>query len=363
MNKHVNNDELEEVVSYKCKNCGSDLTFDANSAKLVCGSCKSDFFVGEFLTFENTDFEKIKEKTTTTSFNDSEVVEFNCDNCGAVLITDAHTASTTCNFCASSMVISSRLSGEVAPASILPFKITAEQAQAAFKKWCRNGIVTPNDFLTEKRIRNIEGLYVPFWLYDLNSQAEGEALCTRTRHYTTSKYNVTETKHYMSYRRVVSDYSKIPVDASIKMDDQVMDLLEPFDYKDLQDFNAAFLSGFSAEKYNLDSKQLFNRVKNRSDEFIKEYLRSTIYGYTTVNLIRVRTAVKQRNAVYTLLPVYTVNYKYKNKEYNFAMNGQTGKIVGKPPVCISKVIKLASLTFLGVFTVGQIIYWISRLFI
>ncbi len=363
MNNEVNKEDLEEVVTYKCKNCGSDLNFDATTAKLVCDSCKSDFYVGEFVTFENTAFEKIKEKTTTSSFKDNEVQEFNCNNCGAVLISDAHTASTSCNFCGSPMVISSRLSGEVAPASVLPFKITAEEAQKAFKKWCKNGLVTPNDFLTEKRIKNIEGLYVPFWLYDLNSQAEGEALCTRIRHYSTSKYNVTETRHYMAYRRVTADYQKIPVDASIKMDDNVMDLLEPFDYKDLQDFNAAYLSGFSAEKFNLDDKQLFDRVKNRSDEFIREYLRSTIYGYSTVNLVRMKSTVKQRDAVYTLLPVYTVNYKYKNKEYNFAMNGQTGKIVGKPPVCISKVIKFAAIAFFSVLVVSQLIYWIVGAFI
>ncbi len=359
----MNNQDLEEIVTYKCKNCGSDLNFDANSGKLVCGSCKGDFFVSEYETFENVDFEKIKVKTTTSTFNSDEVKEYNCDNCGAVLLTDAHTASTNCNFCGSSMVIAERLSGSVAPAQVIPFKITNEEAQKAFKKWCRNGKVTPNDFFTEDRIRNIEGLYVPFWLYDLNSQAEGEALCTRIRSYTTKGYHVTETRHYMAYRRVAADYLKIPVDASIKMDDSTMDLLEPFDYKDLTKFNAAYLSGFSTEKYNYTDKELFDRVKNRSDQFIRDYLRSTIYGYSTTNLIRVKSDVKQRNAVYTLFPVYVVNYKYKNKDYTFAMNGQTGKIIGTPPICKSKVIKyflIVSLISIGIF---EAIYWLWRLFI
>ncbi|MFI3329828.1 MAG: TFIIB-type zinc ribbon-containing protein [bacterium] len=358
MNNQETNQDFEEVVSYKCKNCGSDLNYDATSGKLICGSCKGEFYVSEFQTFENADFEKIKEKTTISSFNESEVQEFNCDNCGAVLITDAHTASTNCNFCGSPMVISSRLSGKVAPASVLPFKFTNQDAQAAFKKWCRNGLVTPNDFLTEKRIRNIEGLYVPFWLYNLNSQAEGEALCTRVRRYRTSKHNVIETRHYISYRRVTADFEKIPVDASIKMDDNVMDLLEPFNYNELETFNAAYLSGFSTEKYNYTDKDLFSRVENRSDAFIKEYLSDTIRGYDTVNIVRLKTDTKQRDAVYTLLPVYTVSYKYKGKEYNFAMNGQTGKIVGKPPVCISKVVKFALIAFFGVLAISELIYLI-----
>lgn len=358
-----NNPDVEEIITYKCKNCGSDLNFDATSGKLVCGSCKGNFFVSEYETFENIEFEKIQEKTTTSTFNEGEVKEYNCDNCGAVLITDAHTSSTNCNFCGSSMVISDRLKGNVAPASVIPFKISNEQAQEAFRKWCRNGRVTPNDFFTEKRVRDIEGLYVPFWLYDINSQAEAEALCTRVRHYSTSKHNVIETRHYVAYRRVTADYYKIPVDASIKMDDNTMDLLEPFNYKELTKFNAAYLSGFSSEKYNYTDKQLYDRVKNRSDKFIREYLRSTIYGYSSVNMLHVRSDVKQRNAMYTLLPVYVVNYKYKGKDYTFSMNGQTGKIVGKPPVCISKVIKYVLLSFFAVIGIAELIYWIVRLFI
>ncbi len=361
MNKE--NPDVEEIVTYKCKNCGSDLNFDATSGKLVCGSCKGNFFVSEFVTFENAAFENIKEKTTTSTFNEGEIKEYNCDNCGAILVTDAHTSSTNCNFCGSSMVISDRLTGKVAPAQVIPFKISNQEAQDAFRKWCRNGRVTPNDFFTEKRIRNIEGLYVPFWLYDLNSQAEAEALCTRIRHYTTSSHNVTETRHYIAYRRVTADYYKVPADASVKMDDKTMDLLEPFNYKELTNFNAAYLSGFSSEKYNYTDKQLFDRVRARSDVFIKDYLRSTIKGYSTVNLMNVRSDVKQRNAFYTLLPVYIVNYKYKEKDYIFAMNGQTGKIVGKPPVCLPKVIKYAMLAFFSVVAISEAIYWIVRLFL
>lgn len=357
MNKR-NSSDVEEVVSYKCKNCGSDLNFDATSGKLLCGSCKGSFFVTEFEVFENQEFEKIKETTTTSTFDNNEVNEYNCRNCGAVLITDSHTSSTKCNFCGSSMVISDRLSGKVAPAQVIPFKITNEEAQAKFKKWCKNGILTPKDFVTEERIRNIEGLYVPFWLYDLNSNAEGEALCTRVRSYSTSSHNVIETRHYVAYRRVSADYMKIPADASEKMDDGVMDLLEPFNYKDLTKFNAGYLSGFSSEKYNYTDKELFDRVKKRSDEFIRDYMRSTIRGYSTVVLNNVRSVVQQRDASYTLLPVYVVNYKYKGKDYNFSMNGQTGKIVGKVPICIPKVIRLFLIVFLAVLCIAELIYLI-----
>ncbi len=360
--KNMPNDGSEEIVSYKCKNCGSDLIFDPKTAKLLCSSCTSTFFVSEFETVDVESFEEIKSKTLVSRYNEEEIKEYNCNNCGAVLVSDGHTASTNCNYCGSPMLIAERLSGTIAPAQVIPFKFTQNDAQTAFKKWCRNGLLTPKDFVTEERIRNIEGIYVPFWLYDINSTAEGEALCTRVRHYSTSSHNVTETKHYIAFRRVTADYIKIPADASEKMDDKIMDLLEPFNYNDLAKFNLGYLSGFSAEKYNYTDKQLFPRIKQRSDEFIKDYMRSTIRGYTTVALTNIRSDVRQRSATYTMFPVYAVNYKYNNKDYYFAMNGQTGKIVGKPPVCISKAIILALVSFLVVALIGEAFYWLVSLF-
>ncbi len=362
MNKNINQD-VEKIVTYKCKNCGSDLTFNATSGKLQCSSCKSEFYVSELENVSQTEFETIVEKTTTSSYSNSDVKEFNCDNCGAVLVTDAHTASTNCNYCGSSMVIKERLSGTVAPAQVIPFKITQSQAQEALKKWCRNGRVTPNDFLTETRLRNLEGLYVPFWLYDVNANAEGEALCTRVRTYMTSSHNVREVRHYIAYRRVAADYLKIPADASEKMEDGLMDLLEPFNYNDLVPFNAAYLSGFCSEKYNFTDKELFTRIQQRTNTFIRDYMRSTIHGYTTVHLNNVRGNSQQRNAVYTLLPVYVINYKYKDKVYTFAMNGQTGKVAGKPPICKAKVFKYFILVFLSVIGIAELLYWIGVMFL
>ncbi len=349
--------QTEEVVSYKCPGCGSDLIFDANAAKLVCSSCGSQHFVSEFEEFEEENAPEIKKKTTVTKFNEDEVKEYNCQNCGASLVTDAHTSSTNCNFCGSPMVIADRLTGDVAPAQVIPFKFNAEDAQKAFKKWCKNGLVTPKDFMSEERIRNIEGIYIPFWLYDLNGNAQGEALCTRVRHYNTSSHSVTETKNYIVYRNVVADYIKVPIDASIKMDDELMDLLEPFDFKELNKFNSAYLSGYSSEKYNYTDEELFPRVQTKTHEFINEFMRSTIKGYSSVVLRNTRANIQQKDAVYTMLPIYVVNYKYKDKEYTFAMNGQTGKVVGKPPICIPKVIKWCLLTFFIIQAIAQVIFW------
>jgi uncharacterized Zn finger protein (UPF0148 family) len=117
-------------------------------------------------------------------FGEDDVKEYHCKNCGAVLITDKDTAATTCSFCGAGVVLGDRLTGNLAPAKVIPFSINKEQAREAFRKWCKKGLLTPKGFMTADRIKNITGLYVPFWLYDLNGRGEVNATCTRVRTYT-----------------------------------------------------------------------------------------------------------------------------------------------------------------------------------
>ncbi|HCR39488.1 MAG TPA: hypothetical protein DIW41_01165, partial [Lachnospiraceae bacterium] len=128
----------------------------------------------------------------------------------AVIITDTQTTATTCSFCGAGVVLGDRLTGSLAPAKVIPFTISKEQAQEAFVKWCRKGLLTPKDFMTADRIKSITGLYVPFWLYDINGRGEAEAICTRVRTYTRGDWIYTETKYYAVYRKVDLNYERIP---------------------------------------------------------------------------------------------------------------------------------------------------------
>lgn len=289
------------------------------------------------------------------SFDENETVEYHCTNCGAVLITDKNTTATTCSFCGAGVVLADRLSGNMAPAKVIPFSINKQQAQEAFKKWCRKGLLTPKGFMTADRIKSITGLYVPFWLYDLNGQGEADATCTRVRTYPQGEYIYTETSFYHVYRQVNLNYLKVPADASEQMNDDLMDKLEPFHYDDLKDFNMPYLAGYLAEKYNYDDKTLFSRVKERVTDFVDAYIKSTINGYTTTTYNQKNISVKERNADYVLLPVWMVCYDFKQSEHTFAMNGQTGKIVGKPPLSKGKIAAWFAGITAGAFFVIKII--------
>lgn len=314
------------VIHYKCPDCGTDMVFDSESGKLSCDSCgrkdNIDDFPREFIT---------------NLFSDDEAVEYHCKNCGAVIITDVDTTATTCSFCGAAVVLGDRLSGNMAPAKVIPFTISKERAMAAFKAWCKNGRLTPKGFMTADRIKSITGMYVPFWLYDLNSKAHVDAMCTRVRSYTRGDYIYTETSYYDVHRSIDLSYIKVPVDASEKMNDQLMDKLEPYDYNGLKDFNTPYLAGYIAEKYNYDDQELLPRVKSRINNYVDSYINSSISGYSSTTYKNKHIDTKQKHAYYTLIPIWMVCYDYNKTEHIFAMNGQTGKIVGKPPISYGKV--------------------------
>lgn len=327
------------VVQYKCPSCGADMKFDSNTGKLLCDSCGYASDIDTMKRNENGNTTSSEQYTNSTRSKtyDSDVNQYACNNCGAVLITEPDTTATTCSFCGAPVVLADRLSGESSPYYIIPFQISKEQAQEAFKKWCKNGRLTPKGFMTADRIKSMTGLYVPFWLYDLHSNGEINAACTRVSTYEQGDYIVTETKHYNVYRSADLNYLKIPVDASEKMNDSLMDKLEPFDYRNLKSFNMPYLAGYIAEKYNYTDKDLFPRIQNRVAGYVETYLRSSIAGYSTVNVFNKRIHIKPKNAFYTLLPVWLVSYDYQDSEHIFAMNGETGKIVGRPPLSKGKI--------------------------
>src|SRR5690606_15420064 len=132
-------------------------------------------------------------------------------------------------------------------------------------------------------------------------------------------------------------FNKVPVDASEKMNDDLMDKLEPYDYGSLKDFKTPYLAGYLAEKYNYDNKELFPREKSKVSSYIDRYISSTISGYSSVRYEEKRVDTKETKAHYVLLPVWMVYYDYDKQEHTFAMNGVNGKVVGKPPLSMAKV--------------------------
>ncbi|MBQ7915256.1 MAG: hypothetical protein IJ315_00530 [Firmicutes bacterium] len=325
------------AMIYKCPHCGSVLEYDAEKYMMTCDHCNSTF------TPEEAAQEAKGDETIHQAGNEQdeqfaeEVTAYQCPSCGAQIMTEPNTAATFCTFCGSPTIIPSKLSGAYRPAQVIPFKISKEQAQEAFAKWCKNGRFTPKDFALPQELEKITGLYVPFWLFDCTVDGGMTANGTRVRTWPMGSYIYTNTKYYNIRRRAVMQYDRVPADGSGNMDDRTMDLLEPYNYNELVQFQMPYLAGFQAEKYDKTPKDVYPRVRERIDQYTLQKMRETIHGYSSVTNTQFQNTYRGNNAVYTLLPVWIHRYRYEGQVYQFAKNGQTGKIVGKPTVDKSKV--------------------------
>ncbi len=328
---------MSTVLEYKCPNCASDIKFDPLSQKFKCESCDAEFTEQELNDIH--DFEANFGEKGGFEWHSAEkkeelegVSEYVCESCAAHLTVEETTAASECPYCGSPIIMKGQLAGENAPDCVIPFKLDKKAAGEALKAFCKGKPLLPSNFVNDNKIKEMKGVYVPFWLFDCDANANIVYDATRVRAWSDSKYNYTETRHYKVYRSGNVDFKNIPVDASSKMDDAYMDGIEPFNYGDMTDFNPGYLLGYVADKYDVEAESCFPRAETRVEKSTEDVFRSTVSGYNSVIPTMKNISASEGKYKYALMPVWILNTKYNGEKYMFAVNGQTGKVSGKLPI-------------------------------
>ena len=347
-----------QVTNYQCPSCTGPLHFVGESGKLECEYCGTSYDVAEIEALyaekeeraaaaqqaaeeanaEQTAPDEDGETWDTSSLSEDWGAEgdsmraYSCPSCGAELICDETTAATSCPYCGNPTVVPGQFSGQLRPDFIIPFKLNKEDAVKALKKHYKGKIFLPKRFTLENHVQEIQGIYVPFWMFDGEAEGDAHYEATRSHTYRSGDYEITETEHYDVYRAGMVNFEKIPVDASSKMPDDHMDSIEPYDYQELKPFSTAYLPGFLADKFDVTVEQCRQRADQRCEGTLSSALRNTVTGYHTCTLIHDSVNLKRGKVHYALMPVWMLNTKWKGKDFLFAMNGQTGKLVGDLPV-------------------------------
>lgn len=358
----------QHVLEYKCPCCGAGLVFGDEAQKMTCQYCENEFdldavkaYNATLTTGSSENFEWDEQTSQEWSEAEQEAIrKFTCPACGGEILTDANTAATFCPYCENPAILQGRLTGSLKPDGVIPFKTSKEDAQKAFLNLCKGKPLLPKNFASQQRIEKISGVYVPFWLYDCDSSFNGTYQATRIHHWSDSRYNYTRTEHFLLTRGAKADFSGIPMDASSKMDNTIMESIEPFDYTAMVDFETAYLSGFLADKYDVESSLGQERIRQRVDSTINSMLQPTFAGYATAVPSAKALNVTNSKAKYVLLPVWMLHSKYKDKTYVFAMNGQTGKMTGTFPICAKRSAAWFSGVCAGVTVLATLLQMLFR---
>lgn len=354
---------MDNTLQLKCPNCGAAIGFNAASQLFVCEFCNSDFTEAEInlangreaelASSEGVSLSKEEPAPDTTEFADHTNL-YLCESCGAEIVADENTAATFCHYCHGTVTLKGRVSGALQPELIIPFKIDKAMAETTFKNWCKKKWFLPKSFSSQGQLEKMVGLYVPFWLADCEVDASAEYDAKKVHSYCSGDYRITNTKIYSASRAAKMEYRGIPADGSRKLEDALMDAVEPFNYSEFVPFSMNYFSGFYADKYDVDKGEAINRIKQRMTDGAMQVLRQSVSGYTSVTCKGSRLRIMKTKWHYSMLPVWFMTYMYSGKKYFFAINGQTGKVAGIIPVSVGKLIFMALCFVLGFTLIGLI---------
>jgi hypothetical protein len=280
------------------------------------------------------------------AFGDEEARQYVCKKCGAVFVTDNHSAITVCRFCHSPATLGERISGDYAPTKIIPFSISKRAAAKAFRAWHRKLKFAPKEFTEKLRDKKVVGLYVPIWLCDLEVSGTAALSCTQAED---------SAEPVVLSRQASLSLQRLPICASSKLSQKLFEKLEPFEVSRLQAFRPSFLSHFLSEKYHASLAELCSQAQKRSSALLDQKLLETAAGYKTADFVERDYTVQPSSSEYVLFPIWIVCYDTPDEDYLFVMNGQTGKIASSPPRSLPKIAISIGLLTLCFFLLCRII--------
>lgn len=332
----------------KCPKCDGALEYNPSYDKMECPYCGSTFSTHEAMAHQRLQDHAVKMTAPSSSVaenayadmqaqqtsgvsvqtdaegngqNTMECNIYTCTACGAELAVNGVEASTFCAYCGQPTIVFSRVSKELMPKWILPFRIQKDQAVNGIREKLNKGLFVPKE-IKNFEVEKVRGIYVPYFLFDAYyydwQRLRGEVGSGKHR----------RTKYFV--REAECDFKQVTCDASKQLNDESSQRLEPFDLRCIKPFEVGYLSGFYADRYDMTDKQLTGVALGRIKAMFDEEIRKSISA-SSIRIVENRPKYQIKNTEYALLPAWFMTFRYKNEPYTMLVNGQTGKVVGAVP--------------------------------
>jgi DNA-directed RNA polymerase subunit RPC12/RpoP/ribosomal protein S27E len=341
-----------KVHHYPCSSCGADLLFEPGDGFLTCPYCGHKEAVPQSVEqVEEQSFEEhLRIRPEQTAKLADNALEVQCQSCGAKSIFMPPEVAGRCDFCGVQIVAQPKSADPIlTPNGLLPFRITQQQASSDLGKWLSSRWFAPSGLKHFAEREAIHGVYIPYWTYDTNTTTNytgqrGEYYyVTETYYERDSKGNqvartrqVRHTRWYPASGTVTAWFNDVLVSATQSLPSDRLAALEPWDLDDLKPYEPAFLSGFRAQRYQVDLMQGFELAKEVIAPTIERDVRNDIGG-DVQNIASLATDYSEVSFKHLLLPVYAGAYRYNGKLFQIVVNGRTGEIQGDRPYSFWKI--------------------------
>ncbi len=327
--------EEKHTAVAKCRACGADMIYDAESGELLCEHCGSRVAISA-KTSEEQAFERLMQEGG--GWEDSHV--FRCENCGAQEILDKLEIAKQCPFCGATNIVETEELPKMRPNAIVPFRVGQKQAGAQVKTWVRKRLFAPQKFRKSAKPEKMKGVYMPAFSFDSATTSYYSGVLGKYYYVTKRVNGRTVQERRIRYYNVSGSYERffddVLIQASGTISQQSLNKLQPFQTNDSREYTKEYLSGYTATQNTKDGLACWEEAKTTIDSRIRSEILSK-YNCDTVSYLNVSTQYLNITYKYILLPVYVGHCKWRQKLYNFFVNGLSGKVTGKAPISPVKV--------------------------
>lgn len=354
---------------FPCASCGGQMLFNTESQSLKCQYCGREESIESILE-QPTEYKlnvANMELSVAAEWDISEQV-ISCTNCGGQMVVDGLQSALLCPFCGSPKVLPQQhVESTIRPESLMPFRLSKEEALASFRKWKKKRWFAPNDFKRHHLNTTLNGIYIPFWTYDADSSSAYSAQVgvyhyryeTRTRTVNGKVETYQERVRYTVWHHASGVYRQfyddVLIPASSHYDDALLRKIGGYNLKSLHSYQPQYLSGFIAERYSVSLKDGWDQACHEMDRRIESGVRSIIGG-DEVRGLRIKTNYFDQTYKHILLPVWNAVYTYKDKQYRYMVNGETGDVSGRAPKSAWKI----TFFILACIAVTLLIVWLVK---
>jgi ribosomal protein S27E len=292
----------------------------------------------------------------------SETLSVRCTHCKAVSVFEAGRIGQRCEFCGSTQLVAyEEVKPPFTPEGVLPLRLSEAEVREKLKGWLRSVWFAPNNLSARALADRLHGMYLPYWTFDAQVEADWEA---EAGHYYYTEESYTDGQGNRRIRRVrhtrweyasghVSHFFDDElVAATVGVDRALLQEIEPFPTDGLIPYEPSFLAGWTVEHYQIDLVDAASRSEEQMTGKTKELCVSQIPGDTWRNL-SYTPLFSERTFKHILAPVWIVSYTYGARTFQVLVNGVTGAVAGRYPKSWVKI----TLAVIGALILAAIVLY------
>ena len=339
--------ESMEQISVKCSSCGYNLVYSVKRRMLYCKHCKSTVNIDA----DGITFKDIANIYSETNLWLDGTKDYRCPNCGASGVMDASSISQECHFCGTPVVLDDSQIPGTKPDSVVPFGVTKKEAIQDVAAWAKRSLYAPRKFKKEADPKDVSALYVPTYVFNTNTFTVYSGVLEETETYTVTNSDGSTSTETRTYTTVINGeyeyfFKEVSIEASSdSILQNYMHEMGHFNVSQSKAYKKEFLLGCSARQKSKEGAMCWEEASIEIEKRIKNQVLSK-YSYSQVISFCANTTYSGTTYIYTLLPIYIGRTIYKMKNFNFFINGVSGKVVGKTPISGWKIF----FTFLAFIT-------------